>query len=342
MRVAVVGCGYWGSKHVRVIQSVLGSEQLVIVDPRPDRLASLTAAYPGVESHSTIAAALDQIDAAVVATSPSSHAALAMSLMSAGKHVLVEKPFALTLEDALEMRRLSQEMAVVLAVGHTFEHNSAVVALKEIIRSGDLGEVYYLDAARLNLGLYQPDCNVIWDLAPHDVSIANMLLGDTPDLVQATGYRHAQRHQEDVAYMQLTYSERNVTAQIHVSWLDPCKVRRTTVVGSEKMAVYNDLLADEQVRIFDKGVEQRDNDLDLSQRPMSYRYGGIVAPYIRADEPLLTQDVDFITSIAEGRSPQSGAASGIATVAVLEAANLSIARGGLPVSVPELGRLPVQ
>ncbi len=232
-------------------------------------------------------------------------------------------------------------MGVNLAVGHTFEHNPAVLSLRDSIRAGEFGRVFYLDMARLNLGLYQSDCDVIWDLAPHDISIANLLLDDTPDLVQANGSAHANRR-VDVAYLRLTYSRLNVTVQIHVSWLDPCKVRRVTVVGSEKMAVYNDMLSEEPIKIFDKGVELATENEDLSQRPTSYRRGGIYSPYVDPQEPLVAQDADFIDSVTEGRRPQSDARRGIEVVAVLEAAERSLAAGGHVMRVPALPhRMPV-
>lgn len=337
MRIAVIGCGYWGSKHVRVLHQSLGVERLVIVDPQTERLRALRANYPGIEAHTRIEDALRSIDAAVLATPASSHAPIGISLMEAGKHLLVEKPLATSVAEATVMRDTAEAMGVTLAVGHTFEHNAAVLALRELIRRGDLGQVYYIDAARLNLGLYQNDCNVIWDLAPHDISIANLLLDDTPDLVQANGSAHAQRFQEDVAYLRMTYSRQSVTVQVHVSWLDPCKVRRVTVVGSEKMAVYNDMLTEEPIRIYDKGVEVLGGDQDLSQRPASYRYGGIHSPYVRFHEPLMAQDLDFVDSILEERAPISDARRGLAVVAALEAANRSMREGGRPVPVADFG-----
>jgi predicted dehydrogenase len=238
-------------------------------------------------------------------------------------------------------------------VGHTFEHNAAVWKLREVIESGQLGEIYYIDTARLNLGLYQADVNVVWDLAPHDISIINHLLRAAPTSVQAWGSRHARFRQEDVAYLRLSYEDRSVQAQVHVSWLDPCKVRRVTVVGSRRMAVYDDLADDERLRIYDKGVVAAEQG-DVRNRPMSYRYGGISAPYIQLHEPLAVQDQHFVECVATGRRPYTDGEDGLAVVQVLEAASQSLHRGGsvrlaggarragavspIPIRQPELAR----
>jgi predicted dehydrogenase len=225
-------------------------------------------------------------------------------------------------------------------VGHTFEYNPAVRKLRELIRSREFGELYYLDSARLNLGLYQDDVNVILDLAPHDVSIINYVLGRGPVAVQAWAARHAHRRFEDVAYLRLFYDDlfddRGLSANIHVSWLDPCKVRRVTAVGSEKMAVYDDLAQDERIRILDKGVCLPDTGGNLTQPPMSYRYGDILVPFVAADEPLALQDRHFVECITSGSLPLTDGENGLAVVEVLEAAQLS-RRLGRPVLIEELG-----
>jgi predicted dehydrogenase len=232
-------------------------------------------------------------------------------------------------------RRLIEEAeaaSLTLMAGHTFEYNAAVWKLREVIESGSLGRVYYIDTARLNLGLYQPDINVIWDLAPHDISIINYLLGCKPTTVEAWGSSHAHAYLEDVAYVRLHYMELGIIAQIHVSWLDPCKVRRVTVVGSQKMAVYNDLADQERLRIYDKGVVAASEQEDLHDLPMSYRYGGIFSPFISLQEPLSIQDQHFVECIATGRRPLTNGENGLAVVEVLEAATLSLRRGE-PVSL---------
>ncbi|HEU4426372.1 MAG TPA: Gfo/Idh/MocA family oxidoreductase [Pilimelia sp.] len=325
MRIGVVGCGYWGSKHVRVLQQMPGVSAVVAVDPRPERRAELAQSATGITAFASLRAAFDHIDAVVIAAPPRSHSRLAYQALAADKHVLVEKPMTTSSAAARRLVQQAAERKLTLMVGHTFEYNAAVWKLRELIEAGDLGEIYYIDTARLNLGMYQADVNVVWDLAPHDISIVNYLLRSRPTAVQAWGSKHAHFHQEDVAYLRLSYGDPSVRAQIHVSWLDPCKVRRVTVVGSRKMAVYDDLADQERLRIYDKGVVPRD---DVRNRPMSYRYGGISAPYIPMQEPLRVQDQHFVDCVRSGRRPQSDGESGLAVVQLLEAATQSLHRRG--------------
>src|SRR4051794_37637718 len=327
--LGVVGAGYWGSKHVRVLHSLDGVSSVAIIDPREERLQALTRTFPSARSFTSLDSALPHVDALIVATPPTSHAPIALAAMAAGKHVLVEKPMATTCADAERMIDVAQENDVRLMAGHTFEYNSAVRRLHELVRAGDLGDLYYIDSARLNLGLYQPDVNVISDLAPHDVSIVNLLMGRLPTAVQAWGSRHAHHRFEDVAYLRMAYEDSGVTANIHISWLDPCKVRRVTVVGSRKMAVYNDLAAEERVRIHDKSVSCPTGDVDLTQPPTSYRYGDIVAPFVPADEPLVVQDDHFLECVINGSPCRTGGRNGLAVVKVIEAAQLSLQTGRL-------------
>jgi predicted dehydrogenase len=330
IRIGVIGCGYWGSKHVRVMHGVDGASEVALIDERTERLESFARLFPTARGFTSLAEALPHVDAVVVATPPTSHVPIALEAMAAGKHVLVEKPLATSTAGAEQLVTRAAEAGVVLMVGHTFEYNSAIWKLRALIESQALGDIYYLDSARLNLGLYQPDVNVVQDLAPHDVSIMNNLLGRCPDTVEAWAARHAHRRFEDVAYLRLRYSDLDVTANIHVSWLDPCKVRRTTVVGSKKMAVYNDLATEERIRIHDKGVEAPLGTLgdDLTQPPMIYRYGDIIAPSLEFKEPLAVQDQHFVDSILSGTKPHTDGMNGLDVVAVLEAAHMSLERGG--------------
>jgi predicted dehydrogenase len=316
------------------LHGIDGVGLVALIDSRRERTQSLARGFPAAVSFSSLSEAMAEIDAVVIATHPTSHLPLAMQAIAAGKHVLVEKPLATTAADADRLISAAADAGVVLMVGHTFEYNPAVRKLRDIVHSGDLGRLYYLDSARLNLGLYQSDVNVIFDLAPHDVSIINYVLGMTPTAVQAWASRHAHRRFEDVAYLRLYY-DADVSAHVHVSWLDPCKVRRVTAVGSEKMAVYNDLAADEPVRIHDKGVVAPTDSGDLTQPPMSYRYGDIISPYIRAAEPLAQQDEHFIECIQDGSTPHTNGVNGLAVVAVLEAAQLSV-ETGLRVEIDEV------
>jgi len=337
VRVGVIGCGYWGSKHVRVMQGLPGVTEVIAVDPDPGRRAALVQSFPRLRGYAHVDQAIDAADAFVVATPPRTHARLAAELATAGKHVLVEKPLAMSTREGQALIDTAAAAGVKLMVGHTFEYNAAVWKLREVIAAQELGELHYIDAARLNLGLYQADINVIWDLAPHDISIINYLLGVTPASVQAWGSSHAHAYLEDVAHLRLEYPEINVTAQIHVSWLYPLKVRQVTAVGSLQMAVYDDQSQNERVRIYDKGVASPRQAVApgeagtpavraerLHEVPMSYRHGSIVSPYIPFEEPLTVQDRHFLECILDDKEPLTNGPDGLAVVRVLEAAEESL------------------
>jgi len=327
LRVAVLGCGYWGSKHARVLHGLESVETLVVVDADAERVQRVCASLPGAIGFTNLDDAFEEIDAAVVATPPTTHAPMAMRLIEAGKHVLVEKPMAADSADARRMIAAAAARDVVLMVGHTFEYHSAVWMLRDMVQTGDIGDLYYVDSARLNLGLYQSDVNVIYDLAPHDISIFNHILGRKPTAVHAWASRNAHPFLEDVAYLRLYYSDPDVCANIHVSWLDPAKVRRVTVVGSKKMVVYNDLATDERIRVHDKGVIHSQAHGDETQPPMSYRYGDVIAPYLTVNEPLKVEDQHFIDCAISGERPQTHGENGLAVVEVLEGAQRSLLEG---------------
>jgi predicted dehydrogenase len=337
MNVGVAGCGYWGSKHLRVLHSIPEVESVVAIDSNEDRLREAKRAMPGVVCAAAVDEVLEDLDALVVATPPRMHAEVAIRAIEAGVGVLIEKPLATSASEARELIGTADALGTTLMVGHTFEHNAAVWKLRELVDGDELGRILYLDSARLNLGLYQADVNVIWDLAPHDISIFNYLLREKPAWVQAWGSRHAHRFLEDVAYLRLYYERHGVTANIHVSWLDPCKVRRVTVVGSAKMAVYNDLASEERIRVYDKGVIELEEDQNLPAIPMSYRYGEIRSPYLHFDEPLSVQDQHFVICVRDGARPRTDGADGLAVVEVLECADLSL-REGRVVELDEVAR----
>jgi predicted dehydrogenase len=341
LRIGVIGCGYWGAKHVRVLHSIPDVTKVVAIDYSQERLATLKQAFPGLETYAELELAIDQLDALIIATPPTTHAALALQALASGKSVLVEKPLATNTQDACRMIQEAEARSLILMTGHTFEYNAAVWKLRELVQDSELGRVYYLDSARLNLGLYQPDVNVIWDLGPHDVSIFNYVLGAAPVSVQAWASRHGHHFLEDVAYLRLLYADPDVTANIHVSWLDPAKVRRTTVVGSRKMAVYNDLTSEERIRIFDKGVVAPEEAANPQNIPMSYRYGEIRAPYLFFEEPLAVQDREFVACALTGNRPPTDGYNGLRVVQVLEAANLSL-QTGQAVRLDELGHQPAR
>ncbi len=343
MRVGVIGCGYWGSKHVRALSSLPEVESVVAVDPDPSRREAMTSRYAD-RGYESLGPALSSVDAVVVAVAPGLHHRIALQAIEAGKHVLVEKPLATSTEDAQELVTKAAAAGVVLMVGHTFEFSPAIHELKARITRGDLGEVQYLDAAWLNLGLYQADVNVLWDLAPHAISVSNYLLDSRPTKVGAWGSRHGNGGvSEDVAMLQLHYEEPAVNAYIRVSWLDPAKVRRVTVVGTKRMAVFNDLAHAEPLRIYDRGVDS-DSGSDYGPSTLTYRYGEIVSPYVPPSEPLTAELKHFIECIWTGEKPRSDGSSGLAVVSTLEVADKAMASGRIlevppPVPVERRQRL---
>ena len=331
MRIAVIGCGYWGAKHVRVLSGLPQVKQVVAVDRSVAATTALATSFPGLVQANDLEEALPLFDAAIIATPPRSHGPLALQLLRAGKHVLVEKPMATSVAEAEEMIQVAAANDLTLMVGHTFEYNAAVRTLRQTLQDGELGDIRYIDTARLNLGLYQSDVNVVWDLAPHDISIINYVLDSEPATVHAWGLAHASQRLEDVAYLSLRYPDRDAMAHIHVSWLDPCKVRRVTLVGSRRMAVYNDLVDEGRIKIYDKGVAVPDAP-EQGTPPMSYRYGGIYSPYIAFDEPLRVEDDHFVECVTSGAEPLSGGESGLSVVRVLAGAEESL-RTGMPVDI---------
>lgn len=328
--IGVLGYGYWGSKHARVLNSITGVH-VVIIENQIDRLAAAAETFPSATCMADLDRALELLDGAIIATAASTHGALATRCLEAGVHVMVEKPLTTSTAEARALITKAGERGLVLMAGHTFEYNAAVHKLRELITSGALGEIRYIDTARLNLGVYQSDVNVMWDLAPHDISIVNYLLGSRPAHVSAWARSHLPTQVEDVAYIQLEYDDPDTRAYVHVSWLDPRKVRRVTVVGSEKMAVYNDVDPNEPIRVYDMGVD--DSQCVHPDRPVSYRVGDIFSPRVSGPEPLLVEDEHFIDCILHTSVPGSDGASGLAVVAAIEAATRSASLDGMRVAI---------
>lgn len=319
-RIAVVGYGYWGSKHVRVLNSIPGVH-VTVVDAHTDRRAEAASAFPATRSAADLVDVLDDIDAVLVATPPGSHAAIAELALDAGKHVLVEKPLTTSVEDAEMLVALAAARGVQLMVGHTFEYNPAVRRLREIVRSGTLGRILYVDTARLSLGRYQSDVNVVWDLAPHDISIVSYILDEMPSATGVWAQHNIGGPHADVAYLRLEFEQSQ--AFVHVSWLSPNKVRRVTVVGEKKMAVYDDMSDNERIRIYDIGVDAAsiDDPSTPPGMPVSYRTGDITSPFIPFEEPLLVQDRHFVECVRTGRVPQTPGQRGLDIVRVLSQAS---------------------
>ena len=334
LRVGVIGCGYWGPQLIRNISDLRGATLNAVADPRAERLAYVRSQYPGVARYSDHRALLESnVEAVVIATPIHTHYEIARDAILAGKHVMVEKPLTDSVSDALDLVRLAEEHNRTLMVGHTFLYNPAVEALRRIVRE-DVGRVFYVDAARLNLGLFQTKTSVLWDLGPHDISIINYVLGQEPVSVSARGSSCVRPGVCDVAYIEIEYKS-GVMARVHLSWLDPAKVRRITVVGNRQMVVYNDVSLGEKIRIYDKGVDTPVTD-DFGEFQLSYRYGQVSIPYIEWREPLAVQCEHFVDSIKTGTQPRTGGLEAIAAVAVLEAAHYSLQHEGRPqpVNIP--------
>ncbi len=330
IHLAVIGAGYWGPNLIRNFSQVPGARVAYVCDLDAAKLAPLASQYPTLTTTRDYNEALNdpKVDAVVIATPVSTHRKLALDALRAGKHVLVEKPLAGTSETAREIADCARESERVLMVGHTFIYNPAVTKVKEMIERGMLGEIYYIDSSRVNLGLHQFDINVIWDLAPHDVSIILYWLGKRPLRVSARGNSYTQDQIEDVAFITLEFADK-VMAHIHVSWMSPAKLRRTTVVGSKQMVVYDDLEAMEKVKLYDSGVETlKLNQETRAELQRIYRVGDVLSPRLDVVEPLRVECAHFVECIRDGKIPRTNGEAGVAVVQVLEAATQSMREGG--------------
>ena len=334
IRVGVIGYGYWGPNLVRNFMAAPGSAVTRVCDLRKERLSSLGKLYPALKSCSESSELIDdpQIDAVVIATPVSSHFDLAMSAMKAGKHVLVEKPLATTSDQA---RRLVDEAAarkVVLLVDHTFVYTDAVRKIRELIASGELGQIYYYDAVRVNLGLFQHDVNVIWDLAIHDLSIMDNVLPAKPVAISATGISHVPGQPENVAYITLFFDSAQI-AHVHVNWLTPVKVRHTLIGGSEKMILYDDLEPSEKLKVYDKGISVAPGREDVYRMLVSYRSGDMWAPRLDNTEALQTEALHFIDCVENNKQPETDGPAGLRMVNMIEAAETSLRDRGTLVDI---------
>jgi predicted dehydrogenase len=331
--VAVIGLGYWGPNWVRNFQQGQFARRIVACDLDETRRKHVSQLYSDLETTSRFEDVLSDpdIEGIVVATPVSTHYKMARRALEANKSVLVEKPLSTSSQEAQELLDLARERKKILMVGHTFEYSAPVLKMREIIASGELGDVFYVSSVRANLGLFQRDVNVTWDLATHDISIIlNLMGGRMPEAVSCQGESHYGNGIEDVAMLTLRF-ERNIIAFVHVSWLDPDKIRRTTVVGSRKMLVYDDLATQEKIRIYDKGVTAQKYYDTFGDFQFSYRYGDIQIPRIEEREPLRCECEHFVKCIRTGATPTTDGANGLRVVSVLEAANYSLRRGGLMV-----------
>jgi predicted dehydrogenase len=336
IKIGVVGCGYWGPNLIRNFRALPDCSLKVMCDIDQERLDHLSMLYPEVEGTSDFKHMLNGIglDAVVIATSVKSHFPMAKASLLAGKHVFIEKPMASSSAQCEELVELAAKKGRVLMAGYTFLYSPAVRKIKQIVDSGDIGEIRYICARRLNLGLFQKDINVAWDLAPHDISIIQHVMNEQPISVNCRGSANITPGVEDVTTMTLSFSKQR-SAIIHSSWLDPRKVREMTIVGSKRMIVYDDVAPLEKIRVFDARVEVPPHYDTFAEFQYAYHYGDMYAPYIKQEEPLKTECQHFLDCIKTGTTPLTDGRQGLGLIRILEAASESLKQGGASVNVAD-------
>ncbi|MBC8425485.1 Gfo/Idh/MocA family oxidoreductase [bacterium] len=333
LRMAAVGCGYWGPNLIRNFNNHPEVDLVAICDLKEERRRHMSGLYP----HAKVTADFDEIidddsiEAVIVATPVSTHFTLGKAALESGKHLFIEKPMAASAEECRQLVEIATARNLQTMVGHIFLFVPAVRKIKSLIQSGDLGDIYYVNIQRVNLGIFQPDANVVWDLVPHDVAMLNYLFESTPIRVSATGQCYVQRDKglEDVAFVTLEYPGSQV-AHLHVSWLDPNKIREATFVGSKKMVVYDDVAMTDKIRIYDKGVDVMPHYDGFGEFHLAYRHGDILIPKIDQVEPLKVETSHFVDCVLGRATPLSNGALGRQVVEVLEKACMSIKDGGSP------------
>lgn len=333
INIGVIGYGYWGPNLVRNFLECGAAEVKAVSDLRADRLKQVAGRYPAVKTTANHRELLADpgVDAVAIATPVSSHYELALQALQAGKHVLVEKPFTATVEQGRRLVEEADRRRLTLMVDHTFLFTPAVRKVKELVDSGELGRLYYYDSVRVNLGLFQHDVNVLWDLAVHDLSIMDFILGSAPQAVSATGVAHVDGQPEDMAFLTCYFPER-VIAHFHVNWLAPVKIRRTLIGGDRKMIVYDDLEPSEKIKVYDKGITVNEPD-GVYRMMVGYRTGDMWAPQLATTEALREEARHFIDCIENGRRPLTDGAAGLDVVRILEAASTSMRNRGQPVEL---------
>ena len=329
VRVALIGCGYWGPNLIRNFAFCPETEMAVLCDRDPQRLQMGSRLWPQMRLVRDYAAVLADasLEAVVIATPPETHAALAQAALAAGKHVLIEKPLATSVDDAAELVRTAENRGLTLMVDHTFIYSPAIRKIKALIDAGELGDLYYIDSVRINLGLFRNDVNVLWDLAIHDLAIIDYLLDRIPVSLSAFGSSHTGSELEDVAYLNLDFGQ-NLLASFHVNWLSPVKIRHLIIGGSKKGLIYNDLDPVEPVKVYDRGIM-------LSQHPearrgvlINYRIGDIVSPRLPLEEPLKNMVAHFAACVRHGTRPLTDGHAGLRLVRILDLAHRSIKANG--------------
>jgi predicted dehydrogenase len=339
LRVGVVGLGYWGPNLVRVLHELPEATPIVAYDPRREALSRMTVRYPALRAAGSYRELLedDHVEAVAIATPVASHYELAAAALKAGKHVFVEKPLAASSEQAESLIRLSRDNGLMLMAGHTFLYSPPVNLGRELIRSGNLGEIYFISTSRVNLGLHQSDVSVVWDLGPHDFSILLYWLGEMPVRVSALSRGCVIKDTPDVAFIDLEFPSGTI-AHVELSWLAPSKLRRTAIVGSKKMVVYDDMSV-EPIRIFDSGAEVRDPET-FGEFRLTYRTGDIVSPRVDVTEPLQVELAEFCEAVRTGKEPRASAQLGLDVIRIIEAVDRSLEEGGMPIPV-ETSDVPV-
>jgi predicted dehydrogenase len=332
IRVAVVGAGYWGPNLIRNFVACPDTQLVAVCDKDESRLKTVLATYPGVTPVTEFESLLERadIDAISVATPVNTHARIGMAALRAGKHLLVEKPLAASSAEAAELVQVARQAGLVLCVDHTFIYSGAVQHMKRLVDQGELGDLYFIDSVRINLGLFQHDVNVVWDLAPHDLSIMDYLIGRMPRSLAAFGTMHigSENGLEDVAYLNLDFGG-GLLASFHVNWLSPVKVRHFIVGGSRKSIVFNDLEPFEKLKVYDRGIQIAESAEARRGALVSYRTGDVWSPHIDSVEPLQAMVRHFAACIRDGKTPITDGEAGLRVVRILEAAQHSIkAQGG--------------
>ena len=332
-KVALVGLGYWGPNLLRSLATMAGSEHVVVVDRAVDRVATACAQYPATIGYESLTQALESHDiwATIVATPVSTHYDLVRTALEAGSHVLVEKPLARSATEAADLVLRAEHADRTLMVGHTFLFSPRVELIERLVRDGRLGAIQYVTSARLNLGLHQSDVSVIWDLAPHDLSIILRVLGEVPTRIRTAGRAMVRPNRPDVAFLQLDFPS-GVVASVSLSWLAPSKARNTVFVGDRQMLVYDDLQAEQPIRLYDKGINLTDPD-NFGEHQLTYRHGDVLAPHVPAREPLAQEVAHFLSCCEDATPCRSDARFGLDVVRCLEAAEQSWFEGGEAVYV---------
>jgi len=332
IRFGVIGYGYWGPNIVRNLHSLDSTRVAAVYDSNPKGRSRAKEAYPDVQVTSDASEILHSpsIDAVAIVTPVWTHFELAKSALEHGKHVFVEKPFTSTARQAEQLIELASSKNLQIMVDHTFLFTGAVKKIRQLIMEGALGNLYYYDSTRVNLGLFQHDVNVLWDLAPHDMSIVDDLIKEKPDYVIASGQRHLNGH-EDLAYITIHFGDKTI-AHINVNWLSPVKVRTTLIGGEKKMLVWNDLDADEKIKVYDKGVEIQ-NGQGVRDLLVSYRSGDMWAPKVEQTEALKAEATYFVDCVSKNERPFNDGAAGLRVVKMLEAADKSLKEQGRPVQL---------